>query len=121
MKLECKHKPHFSGRELGFVFRCTLTMALLFALISCVVSTTSVIKLPSRLGAKGSLSYELLERGATRRYNRPELIEVEENGSIYLGYDERLFYRAPDRHMGFFSVDIIVWNTRDPNLIAKFL
>lgn len=47
MKLECKHKPHFSGGELGFIFRCIFTMALLFALISCAALTTSVIKMTS--------------------------------------------------------------------------
>lgn len=52
MRLECKHKPHFSGRELGFIFRCIFTMALLFALISCAASINSVIKMPSSLEAK---------------------------------------------------------------------
>jgi hypothetical protein len=72
-------------------------------------------------GPKELLWYELSEQDSTRRYNGPELIEVEENGNIYVGYGEGFAYRKPETHIGFFSVGIIIWNTKDVTLMVKFL
>jgi hypothetical protein len=47
MKVDCKHKPHFSGRELGFLFGIALAMVLL--LVPMKVATSSVIKMPKPL------------------------------------------------------------------------
>jgi hypothetical protein len=63
-----------------------------------------------------------------RLYRGPELMEVKEDGDIYVGYrgSELSPYGRPMRpeyfsdDVGSFSVDIIVWKTNDPKLIAKF-
>jgi len=73
-------------------------------------------------GPKTILVYQLGENASVRKYNGPELIEVPENGGFYLGYEGL----PPQAGMntgitGSFDVDIIIWNTKDPNLIAKFL
>ena len=64
-----------------------------------------------------------------RQYRGPELMEVKENGDIYLGYrgSELSSYGRPYRpeyfndDIGSFYVDIIVWKTNDPKLMIKFL
>jgi hypothetical protein len=179
MKIGCKHKPHFSGRELGFLFGIALAMVLL--LVPMKVAISSVLKMPKPLpdfiksyksvyvhagrlgmsntgvqvkpgdyvtilakgiidlsglgshsgrytyGPKVLLSYKFSEDDIPRRYQRPEIIAVykgflgnKESGNIYLSYGER--YNSPtDMHTGFFTVDIIVWKTYDPNLAVKFL
>jgi hypothetical protein len=68
---------------------------------------------------KTLLSYRLSEKDSGKRYEGPELIPIRESGNIALSYGER--YTSPDYHQGFFYVDIIVWKTNDPKLIAKFL
>jgi hypothetical protein len=63
-----------------------------------------------------------------RQYRGPELMEVKEDGDIYIGYrgSELSPYGRPIRpdhfsdDTGSFSVDMIVWKTNDPRLIAKF-
>jgi len=63
-----------------------------------------------------------------KQYKGPELMEVKEDGDIYVGYrgSELTPYGRPIRpdyfsdDAGSFSVDIIVWKTNDPKLIAKF-
>jgi Caspase domain len=63
-----------------------------------------------------------------RQYRGPELMEVKEDGVICVGYrgSELSPYGRPIRpdyfsdDAGSFSVDIIVWKTDDPKLIAKF-
>jgi len=81
-------------------------------------------------GPKTILVYQLGEKASVRKYNGPELIEVPENGGFYLGYEEGVNVLLAQRGVytgaslmfsGFFDVDIIVWKTKDPNLIAKFL
>jgi hypothetical protein len=77
-------------------------------------------------GPKSLLIYQLAKKGSIRQYNGPELIEIREDESIYLGYKNPPgaigVYMMPSSHTkGFFEVDIIVWKTNDPNLIMKFL
>ena len=69
---------------------------------------------------KDLLSYKLSEKDFERRYTGPELIEIRETGSIYLSYGERHIL-PPSFHKGLFYVDIIVWKTNDPKLVARFL
>jgi hypothetical protein len=78
-------------------------------------------------GPKSILIYQLGEKDSIRQYNGPELIEVPENGNIYLG-SQRGDIPIPTWSLlsrisisGFFYVDVIVWKTNDPNLIMKFL
>jgi hypothetical protein len=47
MRVDWKHKPHFSVRELGFLFGMALALALL--LVPIKVATSSVIKMPKPL------------------------------------------------------------------------
>jgi len=64
-----------------------------------------------------------------KQYKGPEVMEVKENGDIYLGYrgSELSPYGRPFRtdfyidDTGSFSVDIIVWKTNDPKMMTKFL
>jgi hypothetical protein len=72
-------------------------------------------------GPKSLLIYQLGKNDSTREYNGPELIEIREGESIYLGYKKPLSGMIPTHTTGFFDVDIIVWKTNDPNLIVKFL
>ena len=165
-----KHRPHFSKREMGFLFGIALALALL--LIPMKVATSSVIKMPKPLpdivksyksvyvhagrpgmkhtgvqvkqgdyitilakgtinsyrwavsgytnswGPKSILTYQLAEKGSVRQYTGPELIEIREDGSIYLSYGKST---SESGVQGFFEVDIIIWKTNDPNLVAKFL
>ena len=168
MKLRCKHGPHFSNRELGFLFGFASAITVLLGLAG--LADSAVIKMPKplpdivksyksvlvhagRLGMKDSgvqvkqgdcitilaigtidlwprigkiygpknlMSYKLSEKDSEQRYAGPELIKIREIGTIYLSYGER--YNSPtEEHRGFFYVDIIVWKTNDPKLIAKFL
>jgi hypothetical protein len=72
-------------------------------------------------GPKSMLMYQLGEKDSIQQYNGPELIDIREDGSIYLGHEKRLGGGADRGLRGFFDVDIIVWKTNDPNLIVKFL
>jgi len=79
-------------------------------------------------GPKVLLSYELSEKGSVQRYQGPEIIAISRSGTVYLSYDPNLspticnpVQYVTSNHTGFFSVDIIVWNTNDTNLMAKFL
>ena len=70
-------------------------------------------------GPKVLFLYKLSEEGSVQRYQGPEIIAIRESGNIYLGYNAKDNQFSPPT--GFFYVDIIVWKTKDPNLIAKFL
>jgi hypothetical protein len=77
-------------------------------------------------GPKTVLLYSLGEKDSVHHYSGPEIMEVPENGNIYLGIDVGAFTtvtmsRGPNLTTTFFDVDIIVWKTNDPNLVAKFL
>ena len=64
-----------------------------------------------------------------RRYKGPELIEVKEDGGIYLGYRGSEINPSGrplkplhfNDDVGSFSVDIIVWKNNDPKLMTKLL
>jgi hypothetical protein len=64
-----------------------------------------------------------------RRYKGPEVMEVKEDGGIYLGYrgSELNQYGRPlkplhfNDDVGSFYADIIVWKTNDRKLMTKFL
>ena len=73
-------------------------------------------------GPKVLLSYRLSKGGSVQRYQGPEIIAITESGNIYLDYAP-ITTATPGTlaHTGFFYVDIIVWKTNDPNLMAKFL
>ena len=173
MKVGCKHRPHFSKRELGFLFGLGVAMAILFVHGDDAIS--SVLKMPSPLpdivksyksvsvhagrpgmtntgvqvkqgdsiiilakgkmdskqgvlgsgtvkswGPKSTLLYKLAEKDSVRQYNGPELIEIREDGSIYLSYERMLGIYSMNL-IGFFDVDIIVLKRNDSNLVAKFL
>jgi hypothetical protein len=68
---------------------------------------------------KTLLAYQLGETDSPREYNGPELIKVPGNGYVYLSQRKPSPYAA--NTSGSFDVDIIVWKTNDPNLVAKFL
>jgi hypothetical protein len=70
---------------------------------------------------KSILMYQLGKKDSIRQYNGPELIEIREDGSIYLGYINPWGTSYSPTARGFFDVDVIVWKTNDPNLIMKFL
>ena len=81
-------------------------------------------------GPKALLVYLLGDNDhPVRQYTGPKLIEVKENGDIYLGYrgSHLSSYGKPFRtdyfndDTGSFSVDIIVWKTNDPEIMTKFL
>ena len=79
-------------------------------------------------GPKVLLSYKLSKEGSVQRYQGPEIIAITESGTIYLSYDPDLSTywlqsASPiaSAHTGFFYVDIIVWNTNDTSLMARFL
>ena len=92
------------------------------------IDLTSGRGVASIYGPKGMLVFQLRENDRLREYVEPELIEVKENGAIFLGYrGSRMSpYGGPlnPEHFkyqtGFFSVDIIVWKTKDSDLIMKF-
>ena len=80
-------------------------------------------------GPKKILVFRLDEKGPIRNYRGPELIEVQEKGTIYVGYNDGgldsfgkplkpEYYRD---NIGGFYMDIIIWKTKDPNLMVKFL
>ena len=167
MKLRCKHRPHFSKRELGFLFGLGVAMAILFVNGDDAIS--SVLKMPKPLpdivksyksinspppirnaledsgvkinkgdyvtilakgiiggyGPETILLYQLGKKDSVRHYGGPELIEVPENGSIYLGclnLRKGLVDASLTREQSAtFDVDIIIWKRNDPKLIAKFL
>ena len=64
-----------------------------------------------------------------RRYQGPELMEVKEDGGIYLGYRGSEISPAGrplkplhfNDDVGSFYVDILVWKYNDPKLMTKFL
>ena len=76
MELRCKHRPHFSGRELGFLFGLGLAMAILFVHGDDAISkqelrnsTSSVIKMPQPLpGIVKSYKSVLVQAG------RPDML-----------------------------------------------
>jgi hypothetical protein len=80
-------------------------------------------------GPKGMLLFLLKENDRLGEYVEPELIEIKENGGIYLGYRGSgmtpqgipLNPQSFKNHTGSFTIDIIVWKTKDPDLIIKFL
>jgi signal recognition particle receptor subunit beta len=80
-------------------------------------------------GPKAALLFRLGNKEFARWYGGPELIEAPEDGAIYLGYvsSQMYFSGAPIRpeyyrdDMGAYHADIIVWKTKDPSLVAKFL
>ena len=77
-------------------------------------------------GPKSLLMYQLGKKDSIRQYNGPEMIEIREDESIYLGYKSPpgatgASLMASPHTKGLFYVDIIVWKTKDPNLMAKFL
>ncbi len=82
-----------------------------------------------RLGPKRLLLIRIGEKDPMEYYRGPEIIEILEEGKIYLGYrgsevdssGEPLKPRYFDDDLGSFEVDIIVWKTKDANLMAKFL
>ena len=79
-------------------------------------------------GPNGLLLFLLRENDRLGEYVGPELIEVKENGVIYLGYrgwrvnPQGTPLKPEDfkLHTGSFSVDIIIWKKRDLNRIIKF-
>lgn len=79
-------------------------------------------------GPNGLLLFLLREDDRLGEYIGPELIEIKENGGIYLGYrgsrmsprGTPLAAEAFTDDTGSFSVDIVVWRTKDPDLILKF-
>jgi len=80
-------------------------------------------------GPKGILLFFLNENDRLREYIGPEIIEIKENGDIYLGYrgslmspgGKPLYPENFNNDTGSFSVDIIVWKTNNPELIMRFL
>lgn len=79
-------------------------------------------------GPKKILAFQLKEKGPIQYYMEPELIEVQEKGNIYVGYNDGgldssgkplkpEYYRD---NIGGFYVDIIIWKTKDPKLMIKF-
>lgn len=193
MKLRRKHRPHFSGRGLGFLFGIVLALALL--LVPMRDANSSVIKMPKPLpdivksynsvtvnardigmlttgvqvqegdtitilakgtintwpswtpgarlegreittntgnflqGPKKILVFRLNEKDPIRNYIRPELIEAQEKGNIYVGYNDGGLdsFGKPLKpeyywdNTGALYVDIIIWKTKDPKLMVKFL
>ena len=81
------------------------------------------------LGPKRLLLIRIGERGPAEHYRGPDIIEVFNDGKIYLGYrgsdvdiyGEPLRPRYFDDDMGSFEVDIIVWKKNDPGFLEKFL
>ena len=183
MKLRRKHRLHFSGRGLGFLFGILLAMALL--LVPMRDANSSVIKMPKPLPdivksyksirvvaglsgmhnsgvevkrgdcitilAKGAINvwpakgsdylfgpktifwFRLGEKNLVQKYIGPELIEIQQDGKIYLGYSgtragigpygeitDRNIARAYEDDYGFFAVDILIWKKKDPQQIARF-
>jgi len=183
MRLKCEHRPLFLKRELGFLFRIALILAVLLIPFEYVeYANSAVINMPKPLPdivknyksvrvwagtsglnhtgfkvnrgdyvtilAKGSINlwptrgkeYEygpkallLFQLGdkdyPVREYKGPDLMEVTNNGGIYLGYrgSEMNYYGRPlnpgdfNDDVGSFYVDVIVWKTPDRKLIIKFL
>ena len=80
-------------------------------------------------GPKVLLVFLLGEKELMRQYRGPELIEIKENGGIYLGYrgSPMSSHGKPIKPENFnddtgsLSVDIIVWKTSDPKLMTEFL
>jgi hypothetical protein len=85
-------------------------------------------------GPKSIFWFRIGEKNLARKYIGPELIEIQQDGKIYLGYRGNKagldpYGEIPDPQSareyeddyGFFAVDIFIWKTKDPNLIAKFL
>jgi hypothetical protein len=77
-------------------------------------------------GPKSLLIYQLGKKDSIRQYNGPELIEIQDDESIYLGYKNppgttASTLMSSSHTSGSFDVDIIVWKTNNPNLIVKFL
>jgi hypothetical protein len=74
-------------------------------------------------GPKVLLLHKLSAEGSVQKYQGPEIIAITDSGNIYLGYSPMVFGvgALTTVHTGFFDVDIIVWKTNDPNLMAKFL
>ena len=81
-------------------------------------------------GPKALLLFQLRDNDyPVRRYLGPELMEIKENGGIYLGYrgSEMSSFGRPlnpghfNDDVGSFYVDIIIWKTNDPKLMTKFL
>jgi hypothetical protein len=80
-------------------------------------------------GPKRALLFRLGNREFARNYTGPEVIEIPEDGNIYLGYEGSFTFLSGDAikpeyyrdDTGAYNVDIIIWKTKDPNHIAKFL
>jgi hypothetical protein len=88
-----------------------------------IINITTYAIFYSPWGPKSLLIYQLGKNDSTREYNGPDLIEIREDESIYLGF-KSLPGATPTTMMtskGCFDVDIIVWKTNDPSLVTKFL
>jgi PAS domain-containing protein len=80
-------------------------------------------------GPKGVLLVRFGNKEFARDYGGPEAIEAPEDGPIYIGYKGSYIYFSgnpikPEHYrddIGAYNVDVIVWKTKDANLIAKFL
>ena len=183
MKLKRKHRPHFSKREMGFLFSFASAITVLLGFAG--FADSSVIKMPKPLpdivksykstrvgagfsgmhnsgvevkrgdcitilangaintwpakgneylfGPKSIFLFRIGKKNLARKYVGPELIEIQQEGKIYLGYlgfktgiDPYGEITRPDiaRHYeddyGFFAVDIFIWKKNDPEQIAKF-
>jgi hypothetical protein len=77
--------------------------------------------------------FRLGENNLARKYIGPELIEIQQDGKIYLGYrgfrtgidpygeiTDLAVSRAYEDDYGFFDVDILIWKKNDPQQIARF-
>jgi hypothetical protein len=82
-----------------------------------------------RLGPKKLLLIRIGEKGSAELYRGADIIDVLEDGKIYLGYrgsevdasGESLRPRYFDDDLGSYEVDIIVWKKNDPVFVGKFL
>ncbi len=94
-----------------------------------VLAAGQITTWQERYEPKTILLYQLGEKDSVRKYNGPELIEVPETGWFYLGYKVNMFsggnnpgtQSRPSGGSYSFDVDIIVWKTKDPVLVTKFL
>ncbi len=79
-------------------------------------------------GPKAALLFRFGKKGFARHYDGPALIETPEDGVLHLGYAASAMYFSgnpvrPEYYeddTGAYTVDVIVWGTKDRNLPAKF-
>ena len=85
-------------------------------------------------GPKSIFWFRLGEKNLARKYIGPQLIEIQQDGKLYLGYrgardgidpygeiTQPNIARAYEDDYGFFAVDILIWKKNDPQQIARFL